>query len=156
MSTKRLALWVVPCLLLSFSAVQAQDDSNELAYRQKLMQIIGDNKSAIDHIAKNGLPYQGHIATYAKALAGAGTLIESTFKKEIVAGRTDSKPEIWQEWDKYVAAAQKLTDAGTALAVAVESGDDKTASAAIKALGRTCGGCHKPYRKGKAERFKRD
>ena len=141
--------------LLLATAAQA-DDSAELVYRQKLMQLIGANNGAINHIVKNDLPHRDQIATYARAIEGAGALVEGAFKKRIVEGRTDSKPEVWERWDEYAAAAAKMSQAAAALAVAAEGGDGAALRGAMRSLGATCGGCHKIFRKPKAERFKRD
>lgn len=149
-------LFIGLCLLLPLTGAQAQDDDAHLAYRQKLMQSIGTNKAAIDDIVKNDLPYPQNIAAHARILQESGMLIESAFKKKIVEGRTDSQPAIWQEWDQYAAAAAKFTQASGALAKAAASGDDNAVKTAMRALGGSCGGCHKTYRKPRAERFKRD
>lgn len=150
----KIFLAILTGLLLATTA-QA-DDSAELIYRQKLMQLIGANNGAINHIVKNDLPHRDQIATYARAIEAAGGLIEAAFKKQIVEGRTDSKPEVWQQWDEYVAAAAKMSQAGAALAAAAESGDGAALRSSMRSLGSTCGGCHKIFRKPKAERFKRN
>lgn len=155
MSLKRVTLLVSALLVLAISGAQAQDDDAHLAYRQKLMKSVGANKGAIDDILKNGLPFHDNIAAHARALQEASTLIESAFKKEITEGRTDSKPEIWQEWEQYLAAAGKLGEASASVIAAVASGDEAALMTATKALGGSCGGCHKPYRKPKEESFKR-
>lgn len=155
MSLTKLTLLVGALLVLPLTGVQAQDDDALLSYRQKLMKSVGANKGAIDDIAKNELPFRDNIAAHARTLQEASTLIASAFKKEITEGRTDSQPAIWQEWDKYIAAADKMGEASAAVVAAVESGDDADLMAAMKDLGGSCGGCHKPYRKPKGERFER-
>lgn len=152
---KRFTLLAGALLILSFSGVQAQENDAYIAYRQKVMKSIGANMGAIGDILKNGLPHQKNIAAHGRALQEASILIESAFKKEIAEGVTDSKPEIWQEWEKYVAAAKKMTDASGALVKAAEGGDAAAIGVAMKAVGGSCGGCHKPYRKPKEESFKR-
>ncbi len=143
------------CLTFLVTGVAAQGDQAFLTYRQKLMQSIGGNMGAIGAILKNNLPYQNNIATHARGIQIASMLIESAFKKRITEGRTDSKPDIWQKWDKFVAAAHKLRDESRKLAVVVQSGDRAAIGAQVKAVGKSCGGCHKPFRKPKEERFKR-
>ncbi len=142
-------------LILSFSGAHAQEEAAHLAYRQKVMKTIGASMGAISDILKNGLPHQENIAVHARVLRDASTLIESAFEKKVVEGRTDAQPKIWQEWEKYVAAAGEMTTASDALIEAATSGDASAIPAAMKGVGESCGGCHKPYRKPKEERFKR-
>ena len=155
MRLTRYALLAATLLALPIANAQAQDDAAHLAYRQKVMQSIGANSGAIGDILKNKLPLQANIATHARALREASTLIESAFKKEIATGRTDAKAEIWKKWPKYVAAAKKMTDASSALVAAAEGGDAEAIGAAMKEVGGSCGNCHKPYRKAKEERCER-
>jgi cytochrome c556 len=143
------------CLTLLVTGVAAQDDQAFLAYRQKVMQSIGGNMGAIGEIMKNQLPYQHNIAAHARGIQIASMLIESAFKKEITAGKTDSKPDIWKDWDKFVAAANKLRDESRQLAVVAQSGDMAAIGAQVKAVGKACGDCHKPFRKPKEESYKR-
>lgn len=61
-------------------------------------------------------------------------------------GKTRAKPEIWSDWAGFTAQAKALEDAGAALIAAVEAGDRAALGAALDQAGKTCSGCHKPYR----------
>ncbi|WP_089942330.1 c-type cytochrome [Candidatus Entotheonella palauensis] len=155
----RLQLWHVVLLVVSLalviSSVQAQDDAAYLQHRQKVMQAVGGHMGSIAAIMKNKLPYTTTIVVHAQSLQVTSTVIEDAFKKEITEGKTDSKPDIWQDWDKFVAAAKKMGEESGKLADAAQSGDMAAIGAQVKELGKACGGCHKPFRKPKEERFKR-
>ena len=142
------------CLAIPWTSALAQSDEAYIQYRQKVMKSLGTHISAIGDIVKHKLPHQKDIATHGKAMQLASTLIESAYKKEITAGKTDAKPEIWQEWDKYIAAAKKLEDESRKLAEVAESGDMAAIKAMVKQVGESCGGCHQPYRKSKEESYK--
>ena len=43
-------------------------------------------------------------------------VIAEAFEKEITEGRTDAKPDVWQDWDKFVTAAETLQEEGAKLA----------------------------------------
>ena len=146
---------LVFCLTIPFATAQAQSDEAYLAYRQKVMQAQGASMGAIGQILKHKLPYSGHIATHANDINRLSKLISDAFKKEITAGKTDAKPDVWKDWDKFVAAAEKLGQESAKLAKVASSGDMAAIGAQRKALGKACGGCHKPFRKPKKERFKR-
>lgn len=159
MRRTRLHLWsmllVVICVALSSTGVLAQDDAAFLQHRQKVMQSLGGHMGAIGAIMKNKLPYQKTIAVHALSLQMTSRVIEEAFEKEITAGRTDAKPDVWQDWDKFVEAAKNLGEESGKLARVAQSGDMAAIGAQVKAVGKACGGCHKPFRKPKAERFKR-
>ncbi len=142
-------------LMISVTSTFAQPkDQHYLSYRQQLMAAIGANWGAIGVSLKTNLPSKANIGVHAKAIHDASRLIEAAFMKEITEGKTDSKPDVWKDWDKFVTVAKKLTEKSGKLA-AIEAGDWEALGAQVKATGKTCGGCHKPFRKPKKERFER-
>ena len=143
------------CLTLSLASVQAQSDEAFIEYRQRVMGSIGANMGAVGDTLKNKLPYQDNIAKHAQGIHLASTLIESAFKKEVTDGATDAKLDIWQDWDKFTAAAKKLGEESEKLAQVAESGDMAAIGTQVKALASACGDCHKPFRKPKEESYKR-
>ncbi len=159
MTNIRQHLWklllLLVCLGLPLTGAQAQSDEAYLVYRQKVMQSQSANVGAIVTILKNKLPYQDNIVMHAHEIQMASQLIASAFKKNITAGKTDAKPDIWQDWDKFDAAAQKLEEESGRLATVAQSGDMAAIVEQVKKLRKSCGGCHKPFRKPKKERFKR-
>jgi len=150
-----MAVVVIGWLSISLSSALAQTDQDYLTYRQKLMASNGDNMGAIGVILKAKLPYTDHIAAHAQSIQAASKLIEDAFKKEITEGKTDAKPDVWQDWDKFVDAAKKLEEESGKLAEVAKSGDMAAIAAQVKATGKACGDCHKPFRKPKEERFQR-
>lgn len=148
-------LLVVVCLTLPLSGAYAQSDESYVQYRQKVMMSIGANIGAIADTLKNQLPYQKNIATHAQQMQIASTLIESAFQQEITDGKTDAKPDIWKDWDKFTAAAKKMGEESGKLADIAQSGDMAAIGAQVKALGKACGDCHKPFRKDKEESYKK-
>src|SRR5688500_7795720 len=111
--TTRRAMWLgmlllLACLALPLTGIQAQEDEAFVQYRQKIMASQGASMGAIGDIMKNKLPYPGHIYTHAQDIQRSSKLIGEAFKKEVTAGKTDAKPEIWKEWDKYMAAVEAV------------------------------------------------
>ena len=142
-------------LVLMLTGAQAQDDEHYLGYRQKVMKSIGASMGGIGDILKHKLPFAGHIETHASDISRMSTLIKDAFEKEITEGRTDAKPDVWQDWDKFVTAAETLQEESAKLADIASGGDMAAIGAQVKNLGKACGDCHKPFRKPKEERFKR-
>ena len=147
-------LLVLVCLTIPWAGAQAQSDETFVQYRQKVMTANGASMGAIGDILKNKLPYQSHIVTHAQDIQRISTLIAEAFKKEVTAGKTDAKPEIWKEWDKFADAAKGLGEESGKLAEVARSGDMEAIGAQVKKLGETCSNCHKTFRKPKEESYK--
>ena len=147
-------LVVFVCLILTPAVIQAQEEESFIQYRQKVMTSNGANMGAIGDILKNKLPYQSHITIHAQEIQRMSTLIPEAFKKDIAAGKTDAKPEIWKEWDKFTAAANSMGLEAAELVKVAQSGSMEAISAQVKKLSDACGNCHKPYRKPKEESYK--
>jgi cytochrome c556 len=142
------------CLALVWGRAQAQSDEAFVQYRQKVMQAVGASMGAIGETMKNKLPYQQHIVTHAKNIEALSGLIYEAFKKEVSEGKTDAKPEIWKEWDKFIGASKALGEESHTLAEVAASGDAAAIGAQVKKLGEACGDCHKAFRKPKEESYK--
>ena len=142
---------------LGLALVQAQDEPvPELEYRQRLMKAHGASMGSIGDILKYKLPYDSnHIATHAKNISQYAKLIPDAFKKEVTAGLTDAKPEVWKNWDDFAAKANAVSEASAALAAAAGGGDMRAMMPHVKAVGDACRGCHNTYRKPEEERFER-
>ena len=131
------------------------NDSPDVKYRQTLMSNVGSNMGAIGDILKNGLMLPGHVAVHASLLADSAQLIGPAFKKNVATEMTDAKAEIWEDWAKFEKAIADFEKAARDMAAAADGGDGAAIGAAVKALGKSCGGCHKPFRKPKEESYHR-
>ena len=131
-----------------------ETDEARIKYRQSIMSTVGTNMGAIGDIMKNRLALPGAIANHAGQMADAAALIAPAFKKNLTEGRTDAKAEIWQDWAKFESAIAKYEEAARGLATAASGDDPSGVGPAMRALGKSCGGCHKPFRKAKEDSFK--
>ncbi|MGE0259282.1 MAG: cytochrome c [Alphaproteobacteria bacterium] len=62
-------------------------------------------------------------------------------------GQTRAKPDIWAEWDKFLAAQQNALSKARALDAAVKTGDKPQIQTAFADMGQNgCNGCHTPFR----------
>ena len=138
-------------LIMTSLTLFGQDNSQLLTYRQKLMQSNATHMGLIGQIMQKGLPFKNHISSHATVIQQNSMLFEDAWKKKITEGKTDSKPEVWTNWAGFVNAAKASGNAAAELARASEDQMmDK-----MRALGGTCGGCHRNFRKPKSQRFKR-
>jgi len=60
-------------------------------------------------------------------------------------GKFGTKPEVWSQHDKFLAANKKVSDQVAVLAAAVKSGDKAKTEAAFKELD-ACNACHQDFR----------
>ncbi len=131
----------------------AQDEAR-IKYRQTLMPGVGSNMGGIGDILKHRLDLPGHVESHARQLAESSKLIGSAFEAEVTSGATDAKQKVWQDWEGFEAAIAKFEKAARALETAAAGRDRSAVGPAVKALGKSCGGCHDTFRKPKEESYK--
>lgn len=81
-------------------------------------------------------------ATAKETLMADAAAIPDTFKDQATDPASEAKPEIWTNWDDFVAKAGALNAAATALDVASLD----TLKAGMGAIGGACKDCHTTYR----------
>jgi cytochrome c556 len=131
----------------------AQDKMALVKERQDLMDQQGDDLKVIDaYITGTGeqaaavaksqdlIVIAGKIGT--ARLWPAGTAIA-----DLPAKATRAKPEIWQQMDKFLAAAATLKSKQEQLLAALQKGDKGAAKIAFVDVGKNgCGACHGTFR----------
>ncbi|MBM4263451.1 MAG: cytochrome c [Deltaproteobacteria bacterium] len=128
--------------LAATSHVHAQANINEK--RQQAMKDL----SAANKAIKAAVEEKNYATVEAKAkdVMGTADKIVSLFPAGSTTGKTKAKPEIWEKSDDFGKAAKNLSKAAGELISAAKAGDESAVSAKLKALGDTCGACHKPFR----------
>ncbi len=137
--------------LLPLANAYAQADDAYVQYRQKLMASQGAHMGSIGDAMKNNF-HKDQIAKHAKSLALSASMIAGAFEKDISAGKTDAKPEVWKDWKKFEEKAKDLENAANKLSEMAMAGTMD--GAAVKAVADACGGCHKDFRKPKEQSYK--
>lgn len=153
-----IALVALLVLGIGFTFVEAQedDDAPVIAYRQRLMKGHGASMGSIGDFLKFKLPYgSNHVVVHAKNIAEYATLIPAAFEEKITEGNTDAKPEVWDNWEDFVAKANALNVAAAELSTLAAGGDMRAMMPGVKALGDSCRNCHNDYRKPEEERYPR-
>ncbi len=118
-------------------------DPNAIA-RSDLMKTVGKNTGILGDMAGGKTPHDAAAAEAAKAaLIEAAGKIEATFMEQGAPDpASEAKPEIWTNWDDFLADAKVLGDAATAMDVA----SAETIGAGMGALGGACKDCHTEFR----------
>jgi cytochrome c556 len=104
---------------------------------------------ALAAIAKGEVPYTSHAAGHATSVAAIGKIAGDLFPDGSDMGETRALPAIWEQSDKFAQAVQAFQAQSAKLAEVAASGDRGALGAQLGAVGKTCGGCHKPFRKEK-------
>ena len=151
-STVALAL-AVAVAAGGFGTAMAQDALQVIEKRQDAMKAQGKATAAIRAYTED----KGDLA--AARAAGAelvkivpqipGLFPQKTGMAEY-PGKSYAKPDIWAQWDKFVAVINVANTRASELNAALTAGDKAAITAAFAAMGKDgCGGCHTPFRQPK-------
>lgn len=121
-------------------------------------QVIKDRQAFMKDQGRHWLIIRNYVqgkADQAAAISAAESLTKSVPKTPdyfppdtggpAPGGKWGTKPEIWSEHDKFLAADRKVADQVAALAAALKSGDKTQVAAAFKDL-NLCAACHRDFR----------
>lgn len=145
MKTRMAALGVAGVTALAASTVWAGMMS-PAAQRQVVMKGNAGHMKALSAVAKGEAKADAGTVVHAMALRELSVTIEHLFPQGSGGGESRAKPEIWSDWAGFTKAADAFAAATPALVAAAQSGDAGQIGAALGEVGKTCGGCHKPYR----------
>lgn len=116
-----------------------------VADRQRLMKNNGANWAEVQNKAKAG-NIEG-IVVNAEAMALHAQRITSLFPEGSRTEKSKAKPEIWQKWAEFEAAAKNYETRATQLAELSRAKNADAVQATVKEFGRqACGTCHSPFR----------
>jgi cytochrome c556 len=122
-------------------------DGSAFGARQTAMHMIGDHMKALGAVAKGEAEADAATAVHAKSLHALAAATKFMFMTEgDMPEMSRAKAEIWTDWAGFEKAADAFTTATAALIPAAAGGDPAAIGAALGEVGKTCGGCHKPFR----------
>lgn len=126
-------------------AAQGMESKDPVADRQRLMKLIGASWADIQAKVKAGNIEAA--AVNAETIAVSAGHIPALFPKDSVSPQSKAKPEIWQQWEAFVKAAQGAEGLAEALRDKARAKDKDGVEAAVKEFGaKACGACHTPFR----------
>jgi cytochrome c556 len=119
--------------------------SDVVADRQRLMKLNG--ASWMDAQAKLKAGNAEAVAVNAETMALIATQIIPLFPEGSLTDKSKAKPEIWQKWSEFEAAAKNYAMQAEKLRDAARTKDLAATEAVAKDFGRqACGSCHTPFR----------
>lgn len=131
-------------------SVPAQSPGEVIKDRRALMKDNSANMKKVKAFLKGKAGTAADIAAAGNRLAANAARIAALYPKGTSAedgvGKTRAKPAIWLKRADFETAATAMKTAGAKLAAAAGSGDMAAIKVAAGAMGKSCGGCHKPFR----------
>lgn len=128
--------------VLPLAAQSGEEDI--IKYRRNVMKAVAGHMGASGAIVQGKVNYKGDLADHAKALQALMRDIPGLFPKDSDFGETNALDAVWSKRAEFDKRAKDAGAKAAAFAKAAQGGD---AGAAFKALGETCKGCHKDFRR---------
>ncbi len=102
---------------------------------------------AIGSVLKGEVSFGAYVLAHAQAIKAISEMVGDLFPESSAAGDSGAKPDIWQRPEEFKAAYENYKAQAAKLAEVAASGDLGAIGAQLGNLGKSCGGCHKPFRK---------
>ncbi len=147
MKTKIFIFFTSIFLIFSSNKLVPSESAGMIKYRQNVMKAAAGHMGAIVSILKNNLPIRDHILEHANSLNQISKMTISIFPKGTGLGRTKAKNSIWKNWSKFEKISQDFVDESTKLMELAKNGDIQAIAKQIRKTGKTCGSCHRNFRK---------
>ncbi len=148
-SSKMLAAACLTAALAAAPAAMAQDFDNQIKARQGLMRVQAANLGVLAAMARGNAPYDAETAQVAADnLVATGMIDQRFFWPEgsslLDAENTAALPEIWDDYEAFVAKKGDFAAATLVLQEAAGGGQEALGTA-LRGVGRSCGSCHESY-----------
>ena len=142
----RTALAVCIIAGLASAKAAAQDPTPAMEYRQTIMGSLNAHRGALTSILNEDVPHEAHVLGHALSLQQLSVMASDIFPEGSHGEGSRALPDIWDDAAGFGEALSAFQGAATALAEAARGGDMAAVGEASAGLGRTCGGCHRPFR----------
>jgi len=153
-SIKKIIINIFLVSVFSSSIAFAQEPEDIIKYRINIMKAIGSHISVIAANVKGKVDIEKDIETHSEALyiTIKSINIEKNFPENSLDNgslKTRSLKEIFTQKKDFATAMQNSISAAKVLLEASKTGDKQSIGKALGGLGKTCGACHKKFRKEK-------
>jgi cytochrome c556 len=119
--------------------------ADAVAERQRVMKNVGANWADIQNKVKAG--NTDAVAVNAEALSLHAQRIPGLFPEGSLTDKSKAKPDIWQKWPEFQAAAKNLENRAGTLRDQAVAKDAAAVTTTVATFGRdACGACHTPFR----------
>jgi cytochrome c556 len=132
-------------------APAAVDDSPEgqaWEYRKGVMHAVSWKVGQLRGMAQGDIPVNDMAALEgARDVAALAAMMPEGFIPNSAVPGSGALPEIWTNFADFEQKANDLQTAATALADATAANGFEASKGMVQAVGQSCGGCHRPYRR---------
>jgi cytochrome c556 len=130
-------------LMAGVAFAETEATNPEVIARQDAMKAQGGAMKTLGGMAGGEMAFDAAAAAAAKAtLMASAEAIAANFTNNPEDPGSEAKPEIWTNWDDFVAKGKALSDAAAAL----DTSSVESIGAGMGALGGACKACHTAYR----------
>lgn len=141
---------VAAALVGGVAVAEAQTSATkQIEQRKEMMKASGAAMKTLTPMVRGDAPWnQKSAGDAARTLVNAAPKIPAAFPAGTgpEAGKTDALPAIWQNKADFDAKAKALQVEAEKLLQVVQANDEAGFKAQFPKVGRTCAGCHEPYR----------
>jgi cytochrome c556 len=143
MSMTLKAIAAVSVLFASAAFAETEATDPAAIARENLMKSFGGAAKTLGQMAGGQAAYDASAAETAKAALVSGAAeIAAAFAAPTMDPADKSSPDIWNNWDDFLAKGKALGDAAAGLDLA----SAESIGAGMGAIGGTCKACHTSYR----------
>jgi len=157
LSLRLLGATLVPLFLISCGGsgtpaasapAEETPESAAFAYRSAVMNSIAYKVAQARGMAMGEIPVdEAAFQKHARDVAAlAGMIVEGFIPNSAVEGSA-ALPDVWTNMADFEQKATDLQTAAQSLADAAAANGFEAAKGMVQAVGQTCGGCHRPYRR---------
>ncbi|HEY9183191.1 MAG TPA: cytochrome c [Gammaproteobacteria bacterium] len=149
---------VVPFLLISCgggapqATIPETPEGAAFQFRSNLMNVLAYKVAQARGMAQGEIPVDE--AAFKKHASDvvvlSGMIVEGFIPNSAIEGSA-ALPEVWTNMADFQAKAADLQNAAQALADSANQNGFEAAKGMVQAVGQTCGGCHRPYRRRQEE-----
>ncbi|MGY0217834.1 c-type cytochrome [Endozoicomonadaceae bacterium StTr2] len=132
------------------SPVMFEKESDEVEYREHLMDLIGNYTGAIGAVVKKKFPYETDeqkkkVEEVTAAIAALASQASIGFERELSAG-TKASPDIWKKKPEFMQKMNDMVTQARNLHTAAGTGNYDKLKAAFGDYAATCKACHKAFK----------
>lgn len=114
--------------------------------RHIAMTALGKDMKVIGQAVQAKSPISADVLAAAQRVAATAHRLLDLFPADSAGGESRAKPEIWQDWNGFIAASDRFAAAARSLAAAAHKNQPDAFADALTATAKTCKACHKTYR----------
>ena len=130
------------------AAIPDTPEGAAFEYRHGVMEAVAFKVTRLRAMAMGEIPANdAAFAKDARDVAALAGMISEGFIPNSIVGPSIAKPEIWTNKADFDAKAAEFQTNAEALATTASAQGFEAAKGMVQAVGQTCGGCHRPYRR---------